>query len=242
MLLAGYAVVVGATLVVDRPQYGLAAAALAALGFLLVGLGLYPRLRTAIEFVIPPFGAEESGGKPILLMGEAIQPSAFFRKFICVIRVKKAWVLIACGAYSLLVFVLLGSSVSLSPYVRGGYFAWLLYAAILATMQVLVQTSQWYNEQKLLGRAKVTLGTLTSVSEDGRYRHVRYQFLDSGGNRWGGMQRDLVTWEPDHIVLIFYDESQPGENTSTRGFAFRSFAIHPAGATESLPGKREGEE
>jgi hypothetical protein len=232
-LLVVYVVVIGATLVVDSPQYGLALAALGTLGFLLVGFLLFPHRQTTIEFVIPPLADQGELPGPFRLVGETIQPSAFFQRFVCVSRVKHVCVLVAYGVFSFLIFGLLGSAVKLSPYLRSGYFFWLLYTAILATGVVLFGAGRWYGEQRRLSRAKVAMGIVTGVRDDGRYRDVRYYFYDSEGNRRGGMQRDFVVRESDQVILVFYDKGNPDENISTRGFAYWSFAVRRAAAPES---------
>ena len=210
-----------------NPQYIFAVAALLIFGFLVIGFLLFPRLKAVMPFSLGPVGSSGDKDKKVLVAGTEVLATDYPQHFTCVFRVRSWLLLIVMAAASISAFCWLASN---------GEFAGLseesdlysIYGVTLAILLAFWIAAKWYSEQSLLAKSVVTFGAVTSVSEFGGGRELRYEFRDAAGGYFGGIQRDLLSRKVDNVVFVLYDESNPDKNSSSRGFLFRSFKIYPA--------------
>lgn len=212
-------------LVIENPRYVFAVAAIAVFGFLAVGFFQFPKLKAVLPFRLGPVNQSRDNSK-LLVAGIEVSASEFPQHFICILQLRSAPVLIALGLVSISSFCVLISNISLA-WVFDQYRFLAIYLPALLTFQALFVSIQWYQEQTLLGRSIVTLGSITKVDEGGQHRHIRYEFRDANGDFFGGSERDLISQRVDHLVFVMYDSSNPDNNSSSRGFRFHSFKVYP---------------
>jgi hypothetical protein len=211
----------------QKPQYAFAIAALLIFGFLVIGFLLFPRLKAVVPFSLGPIDASDDKDRKVLVAGTEILPSEFPQHFTCVFQVRSWLLLITLAALSIAAFCLLASNGPLADLIQQSDI-FDNYAVALAVVLAFAASAKWYSEQSLLAKSAVTFGTVTGVNESNGRRELRYEFRDATGGYFGGMQRDLLARKVDNVVFVLYDQSNPDENSSSRGFLFRSFTVYPS--------------
>ncbi len=210
-------------LVIENPRYVFAVAAMSVFGFLVVGFFQFPKLKAVLPFRLGPVNKSEDHS--LLVAGIEVPPSEFPQHFVCILQLRSMPLLIALTLVSLAAFCLLVSSVPLA-WLLSHYELLGIYLPALLTVFALGVSIKWYGEQTLLGRSIVTLGSVTGVDDGGRHRRIRYEFRDANGDFYGGSERDLLAERIDHLVFVMYDLNNPDNNSSSRGFMFRSFKVY----------------
>lgn len=220
-----YLVVLSIGLMSENVRNAFAVASLVIFGFLTVGFVLFPKLKAVMPFSLGPLGLLGDKTKT-LVAGTEVPPSDFPQHFTCIFQLRAWLLLVTLAILSFAAFCLLVSNIPLSSLIQNHEIAG-LYLFTLFTFLALWISTKWYAEQALLARSVVTFGTVTGVNEMSSHRHVRYEFRDAEGGYFGGMERDFLSTHVDNIVFVMYDQSNPDNNSSSRGFMFRSFKVYP---------------
>lgn len=210
-----------------RPQYVFAVAALLIFGFVVIGFLLFPRLKAVMPFSLAPTGPSSEQEKKVLVAGTEVLATGYPQHFTCVFQVRSWLLLVVIAALSISAFCLLVSNEQFADRIQGSDLSE-IYGVIVVTWLAFWIATKWYSEQSLLAKSVVTFGTVTSVSELGVGRELRYEFRDAAGGYFGGIQRDRLARRVDNLVFVLYDKSNPDKNSSSRGFIFRSFTVYPA--------------
>jgi hypothetical protein len=221
-VMLAFVVLVAATLTVDKAQYAMGVAAMATLGFLLVGFAMFPHRDATLDFSFGPFPPEVCGHR-FVIVGLAVEASPFRKMYVCRLPIRNGAILILSGLLALATVIVVASDVPLMTYLHGGG-VFLAEICLIALALALHVSTRWYQEQILLSHAHVTLGSTSSVGA----KTLAYQFFDAAGERRGGIERDFFSRSADDALLIFYDARDPDRNSSSRGFMFRDLAVMPA--------------
>jgi hypothetical protein len=221
-----YGAVLSIGLASEFTRYVFAVAALAVFGFLTVGFFLFPKLKAVAPFSLGPSGTSSIKMEKMLMAGTEIRPSDFPQHFTFIFQLR-AWPLLAAlASFSLAAFCLLISSIPLFSLIRNHEIASLYLSGYLTAIALWIST-KWYSEQALLARSRLTLGIITGINKMSSHRQVRYEFRDENDGYFGGIERDFLSKQRDQIVFVMYDQSNPDNNSSSHGFLFRSFKVHP---------------
>lgn len=212
-------------LIVENPRYVFAAASLVIFGFVVIGFLLFPRLNPGVPLRFPTASEPEQYQEKLLVAGFQISPGGFPQQFACVLEPKSWWLLLVLGLLSLGAFCFLVSSVPLVHFVEHHFFE-SIYLPALLTLAGLFISIKWYSEQSLLANSAATLGLVSGISDFGRYRKIRYEFRDGEGGYYGGIERDFLSRQMDHVVLVVYNRRNPDHSCSSRGFMFRNAKIY----------------
>ena len=208
------------------------------LGCIIAGFVLFPRLEVKVPLVLNPLVPDEpfvdekqakDYERSITLNGSTLPVSPFPKRMTLSITLKNTSILIGMIVGSAVYTVLLfraGTSLIHFADVDSGLFYGEFAIGYITALMLLLST-KWLKERRILRRANVAIGTRSNVTVWApRLKTIRYQFRDARGGYRGGYSADFEKHPQDRLVLVLYDFKHPDRSKPGCGFFFHRIEIN----------------
>jgi hypothetical protein len=213
---------------------------IATLGCIVAGFVVFPRLGMEVPLVLNPLApsepfADEQHARnyknSITLNGESLPISPFPKRMTLSIALKNAFVLAGMGVGSTVytILYLMAGKAFLHTTAFGSSLFYMEYVIGYITILMLLLSTTWLKERRILSRANIAIGTRSDVTGMGaRLRTIQYQFRDARAGYRGGYSADFEKYAQDHLALVLYDSRHPDRSKPSCGFFFHRIEMNSA--------------